>query len=456
MAGAPLGGLAVFGLGFYEGWLRSNDPGFAAAYAASHLIPSAVWYRISPETIADAVQLAPTAIRDLKAEVTAETITAAQAARESILIDNVYSLRSTIAGSVVLGYVLSSINAMRNSGERMRARILKGEQPMTPKDASFFYLAGEQSSTMMALASSQDQHPFVPIVEKVEAASGLFGDQSRVIRAEKPTYINIDGGKYEDDGLLNRIKLTEDTFITRADGRRMLVVVGDGTVYEDEFPLRHESKQDLDVKELQTASKTLLNVASKRGIDTSAIDTIRVYIGDVDHRTLTGSQKNSISLREEVQEYGSVEVLIDSRCPLIEKITGWLGDNKGVVFHTKQHEYFATTSELLADYGIKVYDQKDDDIPDGTPVLVYEETSAATVVRAEEIKNTDKYEDVMALTSTVEGHALAVREQIPDICSASVYGDLVLEVVERLKTGDTSQQVQAWLDHRFENGKSAE
>lgn len=443
--GAPVGGLAVFGLGFYEGWLRSNDVGYSFAYAASNMLPSIVWYRIPPETIAEAIQYSPSLLRDLKAETAAEIITNAQAAKEAILIDNIYALRSGIAGSVVLGYVLSGINAVRNAGERMRSRILKGDQLMTAKDESIFFLGGEQSSVMEAL--TQSNQPTLPILESEEAASVLLGGLPPGKRAEKPFYIRVHRGRYEEAKFAERISLSTSSLIPKDNGDQMLIVVGDGSVYEEEFPFRHENQQDLNIKELQTAAKELAEVAKSKGADN--VQVVRIYLGDAYHQTPTGRQENTISLRGEMEKYSSVEVLIDSQGPLIEKVINWLDGRREVVFHTKQQDYFSATAKMLQGYGVIVYDQGDENIADNTPVLVYEETTAATVLRAEEIKDTAQYEDVMALTSTIEGHELAKKEQIKDICSSLVYTDLILEVVQRLKQGQTTQEIQASLDQRF-------
>lgn len=448
MAGAPLGGLAVFGAGFYEGWLRSNEFGYSVAYAVSHMVPSIVWYRIPPETIAEAIAYSPSILRDLKAEVVAGTISSVQAAREAALIDNVYALRSGIAGSVVLGYVLSGIHAVRTAGEKMRDRIIKGDQRITVEPESIFFLAGENSTALVPLSASSQ--PILPILETEGAAQNLFNILPPGSRTERPIYVRVPDGRYEDANLLvERITFTPTSLLTKDNGDRMLVVVGDGSVHEEEFPFTYEKKQDLNIKELQIATEELVEAGRASGIDMDQVEVVRIYLGDAYHQAPTGSREHTISLRQELAKYGSIEVLIDSKGPLLEKIKDWLADRKKVVFHTKQHDYFSTTSTLLEQYGVTVYDQEDENIPDGTPVLVYEETTAATVIRAQEINNTKRYEDVMALTSTVKGHELAVREQMKDICSALVYRDLMLEVIQKLKQGQSSHQIQAWLDQRF-------
>lgn len=449
MAGAPLGGLAVFGAGFYEGWLRSNDFGYSVAYAVSHMVPSIVWYRIPPETIAEAIAYSPSILKDLKAEVAAGTISSVQAAREAAVIDNVYALRSGIAGSVVLGYVLSGIHAVRTAGEKMRDRIIKGDQRITVAPESIVFLAGENSTALVPLSASSQ--PILPILETEKAADNLFNILPPGSRTERPVYVRVPGGRYEDANLVERITFIPTSLLTKDNGDRMLVVVGDGSVHEQEFPFTYEKQQDLDIKELQIATEELVKAGRVAGIDMDQVEVVRIYLGDAYHQAPTGSQEHTISLRQELDKYGSVEVLIDSKGPLFERIKDWLADRKEVIFHTKQHDYFVTTSTLLKEYGITVYDQEDKNIPYGTPVLVYEETTAATVIRAKEIKNTQKYEDVMALTSTVKGHELAVREQIKDICSALVYRDLILEVIQKLKQGQSNHQIQAWLDQRFPN-----
>jgi hypothetical protein len=440
--GAAVGALSVFGLGVAEGYVRSHDPGYAIAYGITHMGPSIVWARIPPEMVAQLFHISTGVIRDLNAEVIARTITESRAALESVTMDWLYAVRGGIAGSVVLGSIVSGISQLRTAGENLKSRILEGREPIKLGNETLFFLGGEESGPMEALTSSGVR--ILPIVENSDAVTGLLNLVSAKKRGERPFFILVPNGDYTKVNISEKIKIASDALIKTQQGKRLLVVVGDGSVHEEEFPFVAEPMQDLTIKELQMTTEDLELAAKNQNV---AIDeTVRVYIGDADLRTQTGSGKHELTLRQEMNKYKSLEVFIDSKAPLIQGVLDWLGKNKVVVFHTKNQAYFQTAKALLKGHGVKVYDQEDKNIPNGTPVLVYERTTAESIQRSVEVKRVVKHDKVAALTSTIAGHILAEQKNITDICSATIYRDILLKVVTRLKEGESAADIQDTLD----------
>lgn len=444
--GAPAALVTVFGLGVAEGFARSHDWKFALVFGATQIPLSFTWWAgDESRTVADMLNMSPSIIRDLNTEVINGMITAQRAALERTGTLILYSLRGGIAGSALVGSITSALFAMRNAGEQMRARVLEGTEILKPRSGSVYFCGGESSGPMVALALSG--LPIVPIVEKSDALASLFKFMQPKKRGNKPVGITIDNGEYEEFNFPEMIKVTKESLILTQDKRRLLVTVGDGSVYNEEFPLRAEAQQDLTIKELQIVTTGLEESAATNKVKID--ESVRIYIGDANLETPTGSGQHTLTLREEVEKYKSVEVFIDSKAPLKQEILSKLDGKKAVVLHTKNQAYFQGATELLKDDGIKVYDQEDENIPSGTTIIVYEETTAASVQRAIEVKKLYLESRVVALTSSIEGHQIAEKNNVEDICSATVYRDTVLFVVGLLKLGYTPQIIQQILDERW-------
>lgn len=436
----------VVGLGAAEGGLYSNwDLSYMLSYGVSSLTAAPIWVRDSAEALAAVVGHDASDLRNFSAEATAGKITAEEAGTNQFVADKLYQVRSIIGGTTIFINAATLAFTLLSAKKELQQDIFAGKEPLWKDGEQVFFVGGRQSNILEARMARNPKHT-VPILEEVEGAGQFIEKASD--KGKKPAYVLVDKKNYGNSNTWEKIKFNKQ-WLVDVDGQKKLIVVGDGSVYDEALDLRAEAKIDVTIKELQVSSDKLRERASAAGVNLTHEDVITIYLGDGGRDIITGGG-NTVDLRDHIKKYGSVDILIDTRAPLIERLVAWLDGRQDVVFDTTNREYFETVKAMLGQHAISVHDQMDPH-PANTPHFVYEEVTAETVKRAEEIVYAKEIgrDSVLAITDTVDGHDYAKREGIQDICTALVYDQEVENVISLLKKGNSPSEVQAWLDYRW-------
>ncbi len=452
--GVVAGGVAL--LGGVEARLLLNDWNlpFMATYAASKLIAAQVWLKDSPQFIAALTGQGGEILRNFPADVANGVLIQSQSDLIQGAADKLHQVSSIIAGGALFGVATKMIFTLGDARDELVRSIMGGKEKIWKTGEQLFFVGGTQSGVLEARMNRTKRHT-LPILEDQKGAGKFIQSASK--EGHIPTYLLI--GDYATDRNWDNIQFDPGWLISVKSGadaaspdRKILAVVGDGSVYEEALDLGQEAQIDVTVKELQLATDKLVGKAKDAGINLNPDeDVVRIYLGN-GRRIITSGGGGEKTLRQRVQDRHSAEVFIDTRSPLVERLHIWLGDRKEVVFDTTNQEYFDTIQKLLGERGIRVYDQDDPDIPPKTRRIVYENLTATTLKTAEEIVKHEGLakEDVLAFTDTQEGHLSAEKEGITDICSALVYDAEIEYVMTLIKQGLKPQQIQEVLDARWD------
>lgn len=450
LAGPLVAAGSVWGLGAIEGAILSGgDPAFSTAYGLANISRSITWAREAPETVALAFNITRDVIQNVPAEALKDNITSPEAAQIRIIMDTLLDARGSIADGTIMAYLITAATRIPRWGEQLKVAIFEGIETLRKNLEQMFFLGGEQSGPLVAAMLSDLTHIF-PIVEKPEAVSALAELASK--GGQYAFYLRLDGNHYENPGQWNKLTFRRNWLTKTDDGKRKyLLIVGDGSVYEEAIDLHDQPKQDLDVKELQVATQALQTRATECGIREDEYQTVTVYIGNARLERKSGSGEFKKTDRQLARRYKNVDIWIDTRAPLVEKILEWVGNNKAIVFDTLNQEYFKNLKKLMEERGINVFDANDPKRPKNAKILVYEDTTAYTVTKAKKIVETKQAtrENVATLTDTIEGHEDTVAAGLIGICSAKIYKDEVFAVRKGLKQGKTPEEIQKELDERW-------
>lgn len=450
LAGPLVATGSVWGLGVIEGAILSGgDPAFSAAYGLANIGRSITWAREAPETVALAFNIARDVIQNIPAEALKDNITSPEAAQIRIIMDALLDARGSIADGTIMAYLITAATRIPRWGEQLRTAIFEGIETLRKNPEQVFFLGGEQSGVLQAAMLSDLTHIF-PIVEKPEAVSELAELASK--GGQYAFYLRLDGNHYENPGQWNKLTFRRNWLAKTDDGRRKyLLVVGDGSVYEEAIDLHDQPRQDLDVKELQIATQALVRRASECGIKEDEYQTVTIYIGNARLERKSGSGEFTQTDRQLARRYKNVDIWIDTRAPLVEKILEWVGNDKAIVFDTLNQEYFKNLKKLMGEKGVNVYDANDPKRPKDAKRLVYEDTTAYTVTKAKRIVETKQATrgNVATLTDTIEGHQDTIAAGLTSVCSAKIYKDEVFAVRKKLKQGKTSAEIQKEFDKRW-------
>src|SRR3989338_956700 len=371
-------------------------------------------------------------------------------------MDILLDIRGSIADGTLMVWFITGAFAVRSGGEKLRQRILEGIEALRRHGEQYFILGGEESGIMTALLQDNLTH-VIPIVEKPEAVAQIKKEALR--HGEHAFYLMADGQDYNNTPW-ERLIIRKNWLMKTEDGRQIMMIIGDGSVYEEALDLRDQPQQDLTIEELQLAKKNLVNRASQCHIKPDTFETVTVYFGNA--RLLNESPSGiPFTARQYADKYKTVDIWVDTRSPIIEETIEWLksrigADNlqegrRALVFDTTNKEYFKNFSKMMKDYGVFVYDPFDQDIPQGLPVIVYEEQSAYTIQKADDMVNNHQVEreNVATLTDTIFAYEDSLKRGIKSIYSAKIYRDVIYQIRDALISGVSAEKIQADLDNRW-------
>lgn len=446
---ALLMGLMVWLIGFIEGLILSHgldSVAFAWRYGLANIMPSLVWASKEADLVARAAGLDPATVLSLPDDTFG-------AIRESWAF-NLYCLRSLTGGFVFINYILRVAGIAREARRTYCERVLSGrEQPLPVRGGRVVRLAGTQSD-VTELSLIHDGEHLLPVYENPELINSLIQHHGG---GNLPVYWHVPAGEYGRDEVWEKLIIDDDWLFTSRAGQSVFFLEADATATEQALALLNESASDLELEEITQGLRGLSKCARRCGV--IADRTTRILLANLQLIYTTGGG-NRYTLRDWIEWYREVDIMVDARAPLLAAMLDWLHRlppdvGRRVVFNTHHSVYFQNLKKLLADYGYEIVDSGVLSLDDPLcPRLVYHRTTADTLHIVQALV---EHHDVApnlccALLDRSEGLAgiedlsNQMGQKIPVICSAAVYDDLLREIRTRILNDETDSAIQAWLD----------
>ena len=366
---ATLGIAAVEGTILCQAWplVESTEAAqFVAWYSVEQLIPSITWATQDPVLVAKSLDLDPhLVLRELSGE-------DAESATILLRTHLLATTRFFVAGFMMIASIVRAAGVSAGAFAQYEERIRQGQEPPLrihteeSDDENVEYNAGivirfcgKDSYTTEVSLQRMGVHIF-PVFEYPDRVQYLVWKHSEQMR--RPVFWCVREGKYGSSFSWDRFPADACTFIKRdKTGERILVLEADATNPHDPLALGNAA---LDLT-LDDASQGFRRMQERytRAHPSIKFETLRVYLGNSMEIARTGGG-HSYTLRHRVKYAKEVDVLIDSRAPVLQRILEWCGkvasgNDRRIVFQTSSRDYFNSLQKILRCYGYELYDPLD-------------------------------------------------------------------------------------------------
>lgn len=364
---ATLGIAAVEGTILCQAWpiVESTDAArFVAWYSVEQLTPSITWATQDPVLVAKSLNLDPAVVlRELSGE-------DAESATILLRTHGLANSRYFVAGFMMIASIVRAAGVSAGAFAEYEERIRQGQEPplrihTEPQTDGYdnggivLRFCGKDSYTTEVSLERMGTHIF-PVFEFPDRVQYLVWKHSEQMR--RPVFWCVREGKYGSSFSWDRFPADECTFIKRdKTGKRILVLEADATNPNDPLALGNAA---LDLT-LDDASQGFRRMQERytRAHPTIPFETLRVYLGNSMEIARTGGG-HYYTLRHRVKYAKEVDVLIDSRAPVLQRILEWCsrvasGKDRRILFQTSSRDYFNSLQKILRCYGYELYDPLD-------------------------------------------------------------------------------------------------
>jgi hypothetical protein len=403
---------AVLGIGAMEATLltsqvpfvESMDAGFfVGRYALEQLLPSCVWETQNATLVAMAMGYDPAVLlQPFQPE------TVAADATTILRVQLLAATRCMAAGFMLLAQLVRAGTIGASAMARYESRIKAGREPpilILPGSSSssthhnqglVLRLCGRESHVTSTSLRRMGRHLF-PIFEEPDAIQHLVKEFSQGKKV--PMYWCVRPGRYGtmyswqglfDDSASNisssktkkkkKHQEEEDCYYIRTrTGEKVLILEADATNSDDPLALGHEAL-DLTIddasqgfrriteqfqKSFATTTTTATSSSSSRLTPPPPppFRTLRVFLGNSLETTKTGGG-HEYTLRHRIRYAKEVDVLIDSRAPVLQEILNWCNrvtttTDRIILFQTSSRQYFLSLQLIMKQYGYRICDPLD-------------------------------------------------------------------------------------------------
>lgn len=356
---------AAMGVAAVEGSLMCQHPmsfdaaQFIARYSIEQLFPSVVWQNQDPHLVARAMNLDPTTfLRDLSGG-TPES--AALLLKTNLL----QSSRHFWAGFMMIAQFIRAASISLDAVKEYERRIQLGREPpfLSKNNGLVVRLCGVRSH--VSEVSLQKMGPsLLPVFEDPERIEYLVKKYSK--RYRQPVYWCVQPGTYGASYSWDGFPTEEACFMKGINNQdNLLVLEADATNGNDPLSLG-EAALDLTIDDASQGFRRILDryytTSNGKLVPGKDFRTLRVYLGNSMETQTTGGG-HSYTLRHRVRYAKEMDVLVDSRAPVLRKILDWCesvaGKDREIFFQTSSREYFLSLKQLLKQYGYEIYDPLD-------------------------------------------------------------------------------------------------
>ncbi len=366
---------------------------FVARYALEQLLPSTVWSTQDGNLVAAAMgygdgggggdaTAAATAslLRQLDPLVPSD-------ASALLALGFCQTLRSMAAGFMLLAQLVraGAIGAQAPSVYEERVRLGR-EPPMLPSGGTAGGSFGKEGgwnaadqpglivrfcgreSNIISTSLRRMGHRVFPVFEepfsKVSHLIAQHSDGHRI-----PVFWSVRPDRYGSSFSWEGFPVSQDCLVRTSTGKNILLLEADATNANDPLALGDQAL-DLTLDDSSQGFRRIEELYANR-LGSKRFRTLKVFLGNTLEVETSGGG-HSYTLRHRVKYSKEVDVLIDSRAPILGEILRWCdrvtagrqsvlsaSGRKIVLFQTSSRQYFLSLQLLLEDYGYEVHDPLD-------------------------------------------------------------------------------------------------
>jgi len=360
-------------------WWESMEAGrFVWWYSLHQLIPSVVWATQDATLVAKSLELDPvTLLRDLSSD-------DPTAATNLLRLQLMATIRYFAAGFMMIASIVRAAGVSAEAFALYEEQIRMGREPPLPirtdpdvTPGVVIRFCGRDSFTTEVSLDRMGVH-ILPIFERPDRVRSMVWKHSE--NMHRPVYWCVQEHKYGSTFSWDRFPTEESIFFdpwVASDSRlplsslgdekmklrkKILILEADATNPHDPLALGNAAL-DLNLDDASQGFRRLQERFSKAHPgDPKPFRTLRVYLGNSLEVARTGGG-HSYTLRHRVRYAKEIDVLIDSRAPVLEQILEWCqrvaGADRRIMFQTSSVEYFKSLQKILRCYGYEIYDPLD-------------------------------------------------------------------------------------------------
>jgi len=366
---------------------------FMTRYAVEQLFPSVVWETQEASVVATALGMDPTVIlNDLSGKTTVSA---------NLLLQTHFlgTSRYFFAGFMMIAQILRAGSISVQALEDYESRIRNGrEPPFLPATGGLVVrLCGRDSHVSEVSLARMGRH-FWPVLEDPERVQFLVWKHSAGKR--RPVYWCV-RHHYASRYGWDRFPASADCFLRSVKGEKILVLEADATNGNDPLTIG-DMALDLNLDDASQGFRRILALYTKQGlIPGRDFQALRVYLGN-SMETYTTGGGHHYTLRHRIRYAKEMDVLIDARAPVLQKILEWcekVAKDGKILFQTSSPEYFLNLKSLLQEYGYELYDPLDLRM---LHKLRQQDETSATAFSLTPTKADDKKKGKSAISLTVD------------------------------------------------------
>ena len=359
-------GCTVMAIGMVEGSLLCqlwpwDDPSgntglFILRYSLEQIFPSVVWMSQDPNLVAHSLGLEPSQILQ---ELAGENVYSANVLLFTTLLS---TSRYFFAGFMMIAQLIRAANVSVGTFSEYEDRIQLGREPPLVTNQLVVRFCGRDSHVSELSLKRMGVH-FFPVFEEPQRVQFLVWKHSE--RKRRPVYWGVSPGLYGSLYSWDRFPADASCFLPGIHNpdEKILVLEADATNANDPLTIG-EKAMDLTLEDASQGFRRILERYSAQGlIRGKDFRTLRVYLGN-SMETATSGGGHMYTLRHRIHYAKEIDVLIDSRAPVLYKILEWCesvthGRERKIFFQTSSRAYFLNLQKLLKEYGYEIYDPLD-------------------------------------------------------------------------------------------------
>ncbi|KAE9338850.1 hypothetical protein PF008_g11854 [Phytophthora fragariae] len=337
----------VLGLSAYEALLLL-DPAqpttldsllFVYKYATHNFLASCIWETRAPELVAQALGLDAAQLLRVFDPATSSTDAALQ-----LRIMSVFTARAMLAGFMVVTQLLNIVRASGTAALGYSENVYSGlEPPLQGIEERVIRLAGKGSDVTEVSMARYGAH-ILPVFEDPEQHRHLVAQWS--LNGRVPCVWCVSKGRYGFRHSWTGLHVDESFLLRTTTGKYILCIEADATLKDRAFELRVMPKSPLPKDEelsVEEASQAYRLVERQAALALQRpFRSLCVLLGDSRQPCDLGGE-SFVTLRERTRLKQEVNVLIDSKAPLLLEVLKWCGrfvdDRKTLVLDVTPHNF---------------------------------------------------------------------------------------------------------------------
>ncbi|KAG6580077.1 uncharacterized protein IUM83_16016 [Phytophthora cinnamomi] len=337
----------VLGLSAYEAHLLL-DPAqpttldsllFMYKYATHNFLASCIWETRAPELVAQALGLDPSQLLRGFHPATSSADAALQLRTMSV-----FTARAMLAGFMVVTQLLNIVRASGTAALGYSENVFRGlEPPLQGVEERIIRLAGKGSDVTEVSMARYGAH-ILPVFEDPEQHRHLVAQWS--LNGRVPCVWCVPKGRYGFRHSWTDLRVDESFLLRTTTGKYILCIEADATLKDRAFELRVMPKSPLPKDEelsVEEASQAYRLVERQAALALQRpFRSLCVLLGDSREPCDLGGE-SFVTLRERTRLKQEVNVLIDSKAPLLLEVLKWCGrfvdDRKTLVLDVTPHNF---------------------------------------------------------------------------------------------------------------------